>query len=528
MRKSEFHPSEIPAKPGIYVYRDRFGKVIYVGKAANLRRRMSSYFQPSRIVRADARLRSLINSIEDWSYATVRTESEALLLESRLIKDYAPYYNILMRDDKRYLLLKIDWSEPFPTLKLARLKKNDGAQYFGPFPNGGALRMTLEFLLAYFGLRACRDSEPDEETRKRCLKRIVKDCCAPCIGAVTPGEFRQRAQRAIAVLEGNIEEVVAAAKKQMEAAASEERYEKAARMRDVMSNLKEVFGRRNRVFARPELPGSSPGLEPVVSLGNALGLAEPPSSIVGFDISNILGKLAVASMVAFRDGKPDRENYRRFRIRTVQQSDDFAMMHEVLLRHFKRLLEEKRPLPDLVLVDGGKGQLSAAIDALVEIGCPALPVIGLAKRNEEIYLPGRNEPIVLDRHDPALRMLQALRDEAHRFAITYHRELRNQLIEQSKLDEIPGIGINRKRELLREFGSLRALKKATPETIAEKVPGIGAELAEKVARSLHKRSRSNRLRQKEGEPHSTLPRKHESADRGNECKNRFKSDSPQA
>lgn len=198
MRKSDFHPSEIPAKPGVYVYRDWSGKVIYVGKAANLRRRMSSYFQPSRVMRADAKLRSLINSIEDWSYETVRTENEALILESRLIKDYAPYYNILMRDDKRYLLLKLDWTEKFPTLKLARLKKNDGAQYFGPFPNGGALRMTLEFLLAYFGLRACRDSEPDAETRKRCLKRIVNDCCAPCIGAVTPEEYRQRVKRAVA------------------------------------------------------------------------------------------------------------------------------------------------------------------------------------------------------------------------------------------------------------------------------------------------------------------------------------------
>ena len=381
MDKSEFHPSEIPAKPGVYVYRDRFGKVIYVGKAANLRRRMSSYFQPSRVVRADAKLRSLINSISDWSYEVVRTEDEALILESRLIKDFAPHYNVLMRDDKRYLLLKIDWHEKFPTLKLARLKKNDGAQYFGPFPKGGALKMTLEFLLAHFGLRACRDSEPDEETRKRCLKRIVKDCCAPCTGAVTPEEYRERVEQAVAVLNGDIAELTAAIREKMTAAAMEQRF-------------------------------------------------------------------------------------------------------EVLVRHFGRLLEEKRPLPDLVMVDGGKGQLSSAIDALVEIGCPPLPVIGLAKRNEEIYLPGRSEPVVLDRHNPALRMLQALRDEAHRFAITYHRELRNKRIEQSRLDEIQGIGDTRKKQLLRAFGSLRALKKATPDEIAEKVPGIGEALAEKILAAL--------------------------------------------
>ena len=484
MDKSEFHPSEIPAKPGVYVYRDRFGKVIYVGKAANLRRRMSSYFQPSRVVRADAKLRSLINSISDWSYEVVRTEDEALILESRLIKDFAPHYNVLMRDDKRYLLLKIDWHEKFPTLKLARLKTNDGAQYFGPFPKGGALKMTLEFLLAHFGLRACRDSEPDEETRKRCLKRIVKDCCAPCTGAVTPEEYRERVEQAVAVLNGDIAELTAAIREKMTAAAMEQRFEKAAHLRDVLTNLEAVFGKRNRIFERPELPGTAPGMAAVRALGEALGLEKLPSRIIGFDISNILGKLAVASLVAFKEGRPDRDNYRRFKIRTVHQSDDFAMMHEVLVRHFRRLLEEKRPLPDLVMVDGGKGQLSSAIDALVEIGCPPLPVIGLAKRNEEIYLPGRSEPVVLDRHNPALRMLQALRDEAHRFAITYHRELRNKRIEQSRLDEIQGIGDTRKKQLLRAFGSLRALKKATPDEIAEKVPGIGEALAEKILAAL--------------------------------------------
>lgn len=490
MRKNEFHPSEVPAKPGVYVYRDWTGKVIYVGKAANLRKRMSSYFQPSRVMRADAKLRSLINSIEEWSFEVVRSENEALILESRLIKEYAPYYNILMRDDKRYLLLKLDRGEKFPTLKLARIRKNDGAQYFGPFPNGGALRMTLEFLLAHFGLRACRDSEPDAETRKRCLKRIVKDCCAPCIGAVSPEEYRERVEKAVAVLEGNVGEVTEIIRARMADAAAAERFEKAAHLRDVMANLDAVFGKRNRIFLRPELPGSCPGDEAVAALGRALGLEHPPSRIVGFDISNILGKLAVASLVAFRDGRPDRDNYRRFKIRTVHQSDDFAMMHEVLVRHFGRLLEEKRPLPDLVMVDGGKGQLSSAVDALVEIGCPPLPVIGLAKRNEEIFLPGRSEPVVLDRHDPALRMLQALRDEAHRFAISFHRELRNKLIEQSMLDEIPGIGEIRKRQILRAFGSLRALRKASPEEIAEKVPGIGAEIAGKVHDALHKRTES--------------------------------------
>ena len=202
--KSEFHPGEIPDCPGVYVFRDRFGKVIYVGKARNLRRRLSSYFQPSRQQTADPKLRSLINSIYQWNYETVRTEDEALILESRLIKSYAPYYNILMRDDKRYLLLKLDRSEKFPTLKLARLKKPDGAEYFGPFPNGSALKATLDFLLRYFGLRSCRSSEPDAETRKHCLPRAIKQCCSPCTGAVSSEQYQERLEQALAVLNGDI------------------------------------------------------------------------------------------------------------------------------------------------------------------------------------------------------------------------------------------------------------------------------------------------------------------------------------
>ena len=193
LRFDEYHPSEIPPQPGVYMFRDRFGKVIYVGKARDLRRRLGNYFQPSRRRTGDAKLRSLINSIAEWSYTVVRTEDEALLLESQLIKTYAPYYNILMRDDKRYLLLKVDLSEKFPTISLARLKKPDNARYYGPFPHGSALKMTREFLLSHFGLRGCKTDDPDEETRKHCLKKLVKDCCAPCTGKISQEEFDELA-----------------------------------------------------------------------------------------------------------------------------------------------------------------------------------------------------------------------------------------------------------------------------------------------------------------------------------------------
>lgn len=478
--KKEFHPSEVPPAPGVYVFRDRFGKVIYVGKAANLRKRMSSYFQPSRLARADAKLRSLVSSIDDFSFQTVRNENEALILESRLIKEFVPRYNTLMRDDKRYLMLKLDRREKFPTFKLARVRKDDHAQYFGPFPHGGALRSTLEFLLARFGLRACRDSEPDEETRRRCLKRIVRDCSAPCTGAVGEDEYRALLERMLEVLNGDLGELRTELRDQMTAAAAERKFELAARYRDVLANLETVFGVRQRRFAHPELPELPDGKSAAAELQQVLGLPAYPARIVGFDNSNLMGTFAVSSMVSFLDGRPDRGNYRRFRVRTVEGSDDFSTMKEVITRHFGRLLREGRTLPDLLVIDGGKGQLSAALDALVALACPPLPVIGLAKRNEEVFLPGRGEPVVLDRHGAALRLLQHLRDESHRFAVSYHRELRQKALEHSLLDDLPGIGMERKKVILKEFGSVRALRRSTPEEVARRVPGIGPVIAKKI------------------------------------------------
>ncbi len=494
MKFEEYHPSEIPARPGVYMFRDRFGKVIYVGKARDLRRRLGNYFQPSRRHSADAKLRSLINSIAEWSYTVVRNEDEALLLESQLIKNYAPHYNILMRDDKRYLLLKVDLNEKFPTLTLARLKKPDNARYYGPFPHGTALKMTREFLLAYFGLRGCKSSDPDPETRKHCLKKLVKDCCAPCTGNVTPAEYRAKVDAALEVLEGNIAPVKKAIKAEMLKASAAGNFEKAARLRDTAANIDAVFGRKNRIFENPVLPDRklAPGEDSVHALAKRLGLKTLPHTIICFDISNILGTLAVASMVTFTGGRADRGAYRRFRIKTVTRSNDFAMMYEAVYRHFSRLLAEERPLPDLLMVDGGKGQISSAVKALIDAGVPPLPLIGLAERNEEIFLPGKSDPLVLDRHDPALRLLQAIRDEAHRFAITYHRSLREKRISASLLDDIAGIGDVRKRQLLRTFGSLENLSRADAAEIAARVPGIGMSIAEKIMESLNSRKRKNR------------------------------------
>lgn len=473
------------------MFRDRFGKVIYVGKARNLRRRLGNYFQPSRRHTQDAKLRSLINSISEWSYTVVRNEDEALLLESQLIKSYAPHYNILMRDDKRYLLLKVDLNEKFPTLSLARLKKPDNARYYGPFPHGTALKMTREFLLSHFGLRGCKNSDPDLETRKHCLKKLVKDCCAPCTGNVSAAEYRMRLDAALAVLEGDIAPVKAAIREKMLNASAGGKFELAARYRDTAINIDTVFGHKNRIFENPSLPDQQfpPGELGMRALGQRLGMKELPQTIVCFDISNILGTLAVASMVTFSGGRPDRQAYRRFRIKTVTQSNDFAMMFEAVSRHFGRLLKEGRPLPDLLVVDGGKGQLSSAIDALISVNCPPLPLISLAERNEEIFIPGRSESLVLDRHDHALRLLQSIRDEAHRFAITYHRNLREKRIQSSLLDDIPGVGTVRKKELLSAFGSLERLRRADAAEITARVPGIGIAIAENIVDFLNKKTR---------------------------------------
>jgi excinuclease ABC subunit C len=483
--KKIFMPGDIPAKPGVYIYRDLFGKVIYVGKATNLRKRMSHYFQPSRDKLSDPKLRSLIKSIVDWEYQQVKNEEEALLLESRLIKEYAPRYNILMRDDKRFQMIKINLHEPFPRLKLARVRKDDQCRYFGPFPKGGALKPTMEFLAAWFGLCSCYPRIPDETHHKHCLKRIVKDCCEPCVGKVTREAYMERVEQMMRILDGSVKELVEELNQKMHTKAAEQKFELAAKLRDIVTNIETIFGVKKRSFRFAKI--SSPtGQDAVDDLQQALGMRSPPQIIEGFDISNISGQLAVASMVRFENGRPVPKKYRRFKIRDVHQSDDFAMMQEVIRRHYGRKLKEEQPFPDLIMVDGGKGQLSSAIETWVLMKCPPRPLIGLAKKREEIFLPGASEPLVLERHRPALRLLQALRDEAHRFAIGYHRQLRSRRITESLLDDIAGIGPKRRKKLLVEFGSVRELRKSTPEELVKRIPGIGLNMAKTIITALKK------------------------------------------
>lgn len=476
--KLSFHPGDIPQKPGVYIFRDRFGEVIYVGKASNLRKRLSHYFQRSRSTLADPKLRSLINSIDSWEVIPVKNESESLILESRLIKEYAPKYNVLLRDDKRFFLIKINPNEEYPKIRLTRIRRNDENRYFGPFPKGD-VKGTADFLTRYFGLRSCHPDIPGEKDFNHCLASKIKNCSAPCAGKVTREGYMERVAALMKVLEGDCEEIVCELRKKMEKASLEKKYEVAAKWRDLLTNIEEIFGEKKRSFRFASIPHAF-GEESVRDLQKALGIEKAPKVIEAFDISNISGQFAVASMVCFREGRPDRKSYRRFRIREVHQIDDFAMMNEVVKRHYSRKLAENRTDTDLIMVDGGKGQLNAALDGLISIKYPPTPILGLAKRNEEIFLPEKSDPIILDRNRAALKLLQAVRDEAHRFAISYHRELRGKRIEESILDEIEGIGDNRKIQILKEFGSIENLKKANAEEIADRIPGIGLKLAEMI------------------------------------------------
>lgn len=525
--RNKFYPGDIPAKAGVYVFRDRFSKIIYIGKAANLRKRMSSYFQPSRQKTSDPKLRSLIKSIHAYEYYPVKNESESLILESRLIKEYSPRYNVLMRDDKRFLLVKINTEDAFPTLKLARVRKSDGCRYFGPFPKGGVLRKTVDFLVRRHRLRVCRSEIPTENERKHCLAKIVKDCCEPCVGKISREEYMQRVNALMEIFNGNVRDVVCEIRTKMDECVEKKQYEKAAEYRDMSDNIEEIFGNRNRSFRFAKLAGTKDADAALFDLQKVLDLPELPRRIECFDVSNIGGSLAVAGMVCFTDGKPDKGKYRRFRIRADKLvtdyplgrgGDDFAMIAEAVSRRYRGREENLRErntknqrevagdssislsdsttdtrlsiadsdkLPDLIMVDGGKGQLSAAIRALKKVKCPFIPIIGLAKKNEEIFLPGHAQAIVLGQYSPALKLLQAIRDETHRFAIAYHRNLRNLRIEESMLDDIPGIGAERKKALLKSFGSLRKLRKATSEDIMKKVPGFGVKFAEIIYRNLH-------------------------------------------
>jgi excinuclease ABC subunit C len=515
---------EVPHKPGIYLMRDRFNRVIYVGKARDLRKRVSSYFLPSKIAQADLKTRAMLDAVWDFETHTVRSDAESLLLEGKLIKEYRPRYNISFRDDKRFLLVKIDLSEEWPRFRLARFKKDDNARYFGPYAHSGALRQTLNFMRKKFGVLTFGRGSPTERELKSATYQVPVR-----LSEITAEQYRERAAQACEFLEGHSCEMIDLLESEMRKAAEKADFEKAAELRNMIEDLRNTT-RPMRRFTRGSLPSTIDPAADVQVLADELQLPRAPVVMECFDISNISTTHVVASMVCFRNGVPDKDCYRRYRVRTVEGQDDFASMAEVVRRRYSRVLLEARDentdaaefsqedtveglqrlekqapnaqrptlnveirreaaplvrLPDLIIVDGGKGQLSSACRELQRLGLHELPIIGLAKEHEEIYRPGRALPLQLPLDSGALRLLQRIRDEAHRFANTYHQLLMKKRVGESILDDCPGVSQNRKSLLLRKFGSVNRLRKASVEEIAA-TEGIGPKLAEEVYRFLQR------------------------------------------
>src|SRR5436190_2907838 len=534
---------EVPHKPGVYLMRDRFNRVIYVGKARDLRKRVSSYFLPSKLAQADLKTRAVLEATWDCETHVVRSEAESVLLEGKLIKEYRPRYNISFRDDKRFLLVKIDISEEWPRFRLTRLKKNDNARYFGPYADAGALRQTLNLMRKKFGVLTFGRGAPTERELKSSTYQVPVR-----LSEITAEQYRERAARACEFLEGHSREMIDALDEQMRKAAEKMELEKEAELRNMIDDVRQTT-KQVRRFTRGTLPSAIDPLADVQALGDALQLPRLPRVMECFDISNISTTHVVASMVCFRDGVPDKNCYRRYRIRTVEGQDDFGSMAEVVRRRYSRILLEARDadpeaaefsqenpaealerirdpaqnanpsrserpgdialtdasgdsslphsrqiqndsgkfvavrLPDLIIVDGGKGQLSSACKELQRLGLHDLPIIGLAKEHEEIYRPGRALPLHLPEDSGALRLLQRIRDEAHRFANAYHQLLMKKRIGESILDDCPGVSQHRKNLLLRKFGSVKRLRRASAEEIAA-TDGIGSKLAADVHRFL--------------------------------------------
>ena len=470
----------VPNRPGCYLMRDRRGVIIYVGKAKNLRRRVLSYFRP----RADLapKVRSMVNTVADLEFMTVKNDAEALLTEAALIKKHKPHFNILMRDDKRYLALRADPDAPFPRFATCRIVRDDGARYFGPFPSAPVVRAAKDFVEKHYGLRSCDALTPDADAHTHCLADVIRFCTAPCLGKIGAAEYRARFEEACAFLRGERPAVIAELAEAMQAAARKEDFAKAARLRDTIAALREMtkahFVRKTPSMRRED---AQQGL---AELAAALQLPAPPRVIECVDISNLFGTHSVASLVVAVDGLPNRRYYRHFRIETVEGADDPRSMAEIVRRRYgpDSTLTAKSPRADLFICDGGITQLRAARAAFAEIGVTDIPTVGLAERMEILVTDDARGDIFLPRDSQGLFVATRLRDEAHRFAITHHRHLRDRSIRESALDEVPGIGPAKKVALLKRFKSIYGIARASAEEIAT-AAGVGKTTAEEVLKA---------------------------------------------
>ena len=589
-------------KPGVYLFRDLQGGVLYVGKAKNLGSRVRSYFRsPEGLSPKNQNMIRLVDSVDS---IIVGSEAEALILEANLIKEHQPRFNILLRDDKKYPYIKVSVKEPFPRVYVTRRIVNDGSRYFGPYTSVNQMRQALEVVNRLHTVRSCRYSLPKDSPDRPCLDYHIQRCKAPCVGLQTESEYRGMIDDILHILEGDTEEIRSQIEARMMEASDGLDFELAAKMRDVIAGL-DVIAREQRVHrtqggnidivglarddklaagvvlkvrsglllsritqrfgeiqneknqdllsslvSRHYLGGGDEGMvdlprtvllpnsfsdqdlleeiltetagyrvritipqrgeklrlselaevnarqvledrvialayadnraeDALFSLQDELSLKVVPRLMVCFDVSHMQGKETVASAVVFQNGEPSRTDYRHMRIKGDWGNDDFQSMQEAVYRYFRRRLDEGTPLPDLVVIDGGKPQLSAAQNAFAHLDLSGIAVIALAKKEEEVFAPGKKMPLRLDRRNRALHILQRIRDEAHRFAVRYNRKLRTKRTLRSQLGDIPGIGPRRQTVLLRRFGSLKGVKSATKEEIS-RVPGFSKALASRV------------------------------------------------
>lgn len=592
----------LPASPGVYLFKDDLGKVIYVGKAANISNRVKSYFGASGSL--SAKIQQLVLKINDLEFMVTDSEQEALILECNLIKKYHPKYNMRLKDDKTFPYLKIDISEDWPGVYITRRFKNDGARYFGPFASAGSVRKTLRLVKKIFPFRSCTKSI-DGTDKRPCLDYYIHRCLGPCIGAVSKQEYREVINQVILFLQGKQELVLHELSNKMKASAQQLQFEKAALLRDQIQAIERViegqriaialkgeqdviamaqnegqaymevfFIRNNKLIGRDhfimegihdETPGQimasfvkqyyasasyipsiillqypvedmsvlaewlkerrrgkvklqvpqrgakkglvnmvaenadkglllakakQINLEAITSglqeLKDRLCLPRIPLRIEGYDISDIRGTLAVGSMVVLEKGLPKPSLYRRFRVKMVTRADDYAMIQEILRRRFKRGVAGEgswAAMPDLILIDGGKGHLATALEVRQELGVDSIPMASLAKENEDVFIPGKPAPVDIAKDSPALYILQRARDEAHRFAISYHQKLRSKRGTASILDDIPGIGPKRKKALLKKFGSIEAIREASINQLSQ-MDRITPALAQRIKQYL--------------------------------------------
>ena len=587
----------LPETAGVYLWKDRDGTILYVGKAKRLRSRVRSYFASDHLA-TSVKTHALVRQIADVETIVLPTEAHALILEANLIKEYRPRFNIALRDDKSYPYIKVTVQEPYPRVYVTRRLVEDGARYFGPYTDVGAMRRALNVVKRLFTVRSCVYDMPREMPARPCLDHSIGRCKAPCVFLQSQAEYAAMIDEVVDFLDGRADQVTRRVRERMELAAESLDFERAAELRDALKHLEkmeeptvvvrisggdtDVIGyardgddasvailriRGGKLLARehrfleniedepdarvltvflagsylgptdraPELllpfdvedaellavplgstrmlvpqRGSKRELvdlaeqnarhlleefklasleaderaaDPVYELARELGLQRIPRSFVCFDISTTQGTDTVGSCVWFENGRPKRAEYRKFKVKTVMGTDDFASMREVVGRYFQRRISEGKPLPDLIVVDGGKGQLGMAAEALAEVGLAEIPLISLAKRDEEIFVLGRSESLRVPRRSAGLRLLQQARDEAHRFAVTYNRKRRTMRTVTSELLRIPGIGPVKRRLLLQTFGSVQGIRDAGIDEVA-KIPGFNQERAERLIQAL--------------------------------------------